>query len=169
MRKLTTTLLLSVMATTSICIADQHDWETFPDCMRNDVNQDEFVTTTDVSTIHNYLNGGLLHCTQVLHADVNRDRVIDEMDALQLRFELTHTGVIPDFYTWGDIDGDGYFGEDDMALLHDYVHGITSSLPSIGYDTGDLSGDGVVNLLDYDIYVACINEQLASPFSSSPY
>ncbi len=164
MRLLTIIFFLAVVNIHSVCMAD----EIFPNCMRNDVNEDDMVTFADSIIISDYINGRLLSCDQILHADVNRDRLISNADFMQLRSELISPGI-DDYYTWGDIDGDGRFTATDLGILRDYVTGIKPTLPVLGYDTGDISGDGTVNLLDLDVFETCVDDLLVSPFNASPY
>jgi hypothetical protein len=75
------------------------------------------------------------------HCDCNRNGVRDDEDIAGGAFDSDNDGVLDECEAWGDLDGDGHVGLNDLAiLLADY--NCTSDC------TADINGDGVVNLAD---------------------
>ncbi len=160
-----TAFMIAMALTLSTATAGQH---IFPNCVRGDLDGDFTVTLQDIEKIEDYIQDkAVLSCHQVMHADANRDWSVDEQDIESL---LLDHGQSPHEYSWGDIDGNGTVNLHDLWLLEEYViDNDFRFFPSIGHETGDISGDGVVNQLDLDIFLLCEEDRIASPFRSSPY
>jgi hypothetical protein len=155
--------LLIIMALSLVATSVAAQTHIFPNCIRGNVDDDAFVTLQDITKIEKYILGvRTLSCHQVMHADANRDWRVDEQDIESL---LSDLGRPPSEYTWGDFDGNGVADEYDFLLLREYVSGQGSLLQGELLETGDISGDGLVNQLDIDIFLECESGKLTSPFS----
>ena len=164
------------MAVTSVMA----DVFVFPNCIRGDVNNDTVVTLADLDTIELYIEdpaGSSLSCHDILRADINLDRQVDQQDVDELAaafgfpdsvdLDATLFGLDLLGDSWGDINGDGIVTPFDIDLLTAYLQGVSPLLPSIGFVTGDINGDGELTRADLGIFRDCDAGKIDTPFPGS--
>ncbi len=128
----------------------------FPDCVGADLNHDYIIDNMDVTVLTAYLNGtGSMRCHEILHADVNRDRILNQADIDIIQSSIAIGEYPPAIYIWGDITLNQRLERsdlEDLELLITNGHIFSDGQVSIA----DMDGDGDVSMLDYEIITQCL-------------
>ena len=100
-------------------------------CATKSTDANQYLVNVDVA--------GEYYCTVTAHNDVG--------SATSERFYFTVANVLTTANISGDINRDGIFDKDDMCRIRDYIHRRTAFTEE-EYSLADLTGDGIVNVLD---------------------
>lgn len=108
------------------------------------LNKEELSQPTDTSPEEGY------ECPSLDVADMNKDGKITSSDLEILKKKLENAGKLN--YTKGDINKDGTVNEQDVTYFERYLAGWPGySCPDSS--VGDLNGDNIVDLTDYNLLV----------------